>query len=80
MIALELCLQRTAWPRSGHFEEGVPCIRTPDKVNAACGKEGALGQQGFLAGKGTTGVPAKGAQRILWGGREGAAAFVNSSG
>jgi len=34
-------------------------------VNAACGKEGALGQQGFVAGKGTS---------------EGVAAFVNSSG
>jgi len=37
----------------------------PDKVNAACGKEGALGQQGFVAGKGTS---------------KGAAAFMNSAG
>jgi len=40
-------------------------LTTPDKVNAACGKEGALGQQGFVAGK----IASKGA-----------AAFVNHTG
>jgi len=36
-----------------------------DKVNAACGREGALGYEGFVAGKGTS---------------EGAVAFMNSAG
>jgi len=45
--------------------KSVAMLTTPDKVNAACGKEGAPGQQGFVAGK----IASKGA-----------AAFVNHTG
>ena len=56
-------------------------------MNAACGREGTLGccareyplgDEGFVAGKGTTGGPAKDAKRILWGGSLGAAIFMNN--
>jgi hypothetical protein len=47
--------------RAGHlfatdfFEEmRSHCIRTTDKVNAACSREGALGQKMFVADKRTS--------------------------
>jgi len=50
----------------GFQGKSEPCIRTTD--------------EGSVAYKGTTGTPAKDAQRILWGGSPGVAAFMNSTG
>jgi len=37
------------------FEEARSiCLRVTDKVNAACSREGALGQKRFVADKGTS--------------------------